>query len=86
MVYAAATVVYSGSWMYYIRKARQAALGVDFDRSEVTETTRITKVYPNSSAQRAGVQEGDGILAISPPSLTTMRPCSLQPTTTPRGA
>lgn len=74
MVYAAATVVYSGSWMYYIRKARQAALGVDFDRSEVTETTRITKVYPNSSAQRAGVQEGDGILAINHRPLETLNP------------
>jgi phosphoserine phosphatase RsbU/P len=74
ILYGGATVVYSACWMYYIRAQRHAALGVDFDRSEVTKTTRITKVYPGSPAQQAGLREGDEILAINHRPLDTLNP------------
>lgn len=74
ILYAAATVIYSASWMYYIRSYRQAELGVEFQRSEITTATRITQVFPGGPAQRAGLQAGDDILAINQRPLRTLNP------------
>jgi sigma-B regulation protein RsbU (phosphoserine phosphatase) len=74
ILYAAATVVYSASWFYYIRAERSAQLGVDLQRSELRQETLVTEVIADSPAQRAGFEIGDNILAINHRPLTTMNP------------
>lgn len=74
IVYAAATVLYSASWMYYIRVPRQAQLGIEFERGERTGETRITTVVPGSPAESAGLRAGDEILAVNHRPPRTMNP------------
>ena len=72
--YAAATVVYSASWMYYIRSRRDAELGINLQRTEVTAQTLITAVLPASPAEQAGLRSGDNILEINHRPLRTLNP------------
>lgn len=74
ILYAAATMVYSASWSYYIRAKRPAQLGIDLQRSESKQQTVVTQVVPDSPAQRAGFNIGDDILAINHHRLVTMNP------------
>jgi len=74
ILYAAATVVYSASWSYYIRAERSVHLGIDLQRSELGQQTLVMKVVADSPAQRAGFEIGDNILAINHRRLATMNP------------
>jgi sigma-B regulation protein RsbU (phosphoserine phosphatase) len=74
IAFAAATVVYSASWMHYVRITRHAQLGIEFDRSEVTGETRVTSVEPGKPAERAGLEVGDRIVAVNHRPLRTMNP------------
>jgi sigma-B regulation protein RsbU (phosphoserine phosphatase) len=72
VLYAAATVLYSGSWMYYVRSARRAQLGVEFQRSEITGETRVTAIVRGGPAEQAGLQVGDDIREINHRPLSAM--------------
>jgi len=56
---AAATLLYSVLWMYYIRREPQALLGVEYDETPATGALRVTRVTGGSGAERSGVRPGD---------------------------
>ena len=74
ILYAAAMVVYSGSWAHYIREQTVARLGIDFERDEAKRQTLVTGVASDTPAQRAGFRVGDDILAVNQRPLATMNP------------
>ncbi len=60
---AAATILYSAAWMYYIRHAPpQVEIGIDV--SYRNAGVEIDNVRPNSPAERAGLKTHDRIVAI----------------------
>jgi sigma-B regulation protein RsbU (phosphoserine phosphatase) len=71
---AAATVLYSVLWMYYIRREPQALLGIEYDEPAATAAARITRVTGGSGAERAGVRVGDLLLAVNGRPLATTVP------------
>ncbi len=74
ILFAAITVLYSGIWMYYIRWQPKAQLGIDYARSPLTNYIRVTRVYPGSGAERAGLQAGDAILSLNGLPLISINP------------
>jgi hypothetical protein len=72
ILYAAATVIYSGSWAFYIRAQRLAQAGLKFERNESRQQTLVTEVVPGSSAQKAGFQVGDNIQEVNHRPLVTL--------------
>jgi sigma-B regulation protein RsbU (phosphoserine phosphatase) len=63
IVFAAATVVYSAAWMYYIRHSNlPVEVGMDTDPSSPGMV--VTKVWKNAPAERAGLRPKDMIIAI----------------------
>jgi phosphoserine phosphatase RsbU/P len=74
ILYAAATVVYSGSWAFYIRAQRLAQAGLNFERNESRQQTLVTEVVSNGPAQKAGLQVGDNILEVNHRALLTLNP------------
>jgi sigma-B regulation protein RsbU (phosphoserine phosphatase) len=73
ILYAAATVVYSGSWAFYIRAQRRAQAGLNFERNESRQQTLVTEVVPVGPAQKAGFQVGDNILEVNHRPLVTLK-------------
>ena len=72
IVFAAATVLYSAVWMYYVRQAPpQAAveLGFQNDYRRDLGGNLVTSVVPNSPAERAGLKPNDCIVAVNGSSL-----------------
>src|ERR1019366_8339382 len=63
IVFAAAAVLYSAAWMYYIRRPVQVEIGVD--TKPAPEWLEITSVYKNSPAETAGLKTNDRIVAIN---------------------
>ena len=63
MCFAAATTLYSITWMYHISRP-PLQLGVEFDFSRTTHQALVTVVYPDGPAYAAGVRTGDTIEAI----------------------
>jgi membrane-associated protease RseP (regulator of RpoE activity) len=74
ILYAATTVVYSGSWAFYIRAQPLAQAGLDFERNESRQQTLVTDVVPGGPAQKAGFQVGDNILEVNHRPLVTLNP------------
>ena len=66
VIFAAATALYSFSWMYYIRHPPRVEFGINKTILLPDNTLQITSLYPNGPAQQAGLKIGDRILAISP--------------------
>ncbi len=67
VVFAAATVVYSGAWMYYIRQSVQVEVGMDTDT--VPAGLKVRDVWPGSPAEKTGLRPEDIIIAINDRSL-----------------
>lgn len=63
VVFALATIAYSGIWMYYIRVEPKASLGIEAKQGVATRIT-ITGIVPGGGAERAGLRAGDQILEI----------------------
>ena len=62
-LFAAATVVYSVAWMYYVRASITVEVGMD--TSPVPSGIRVKDVWPDTPAQRAGLRADDTIIAIN---------------------
>ena len=64
VLFAAATVLYSAAWMYYIRQASpQVEIGID--ESETSAGIEISNVRKGSPAERAGLKDKDRIVAVN---------------------
>ena len=80
IVFAAATVLYSAAWMYYVRQPPpQAAVELGFENDyRHGRGDLITSVVPDSPAERAGLKPNDCIVAVNgnslAASLATRRP------------
>ena len=62
IVFAAATVVYSVAWMYYIRTTIQVEIGMD--TTPVSAGIQVKDVWPGGPAETAGLHAKDVITAI----------------------
>jgi len=67
VVFAAATILYTAVWMYYIRWQPAAELGAELQihPGKVSTQIEIGQVTPNSAADVAGLRPGDIILAVN---------------------
>jgi sigma-B regulation protein RsbU (phosphoserine phosphatase) len=63
-LFAAATLLYAGVWLYTVRLQPQARLGVESRYSPRTGTIRVHGVHDGSPADAAGLQAGDEIVAV----------------------
>jgi sigma-B regulation protein RsbU (phosphoserine phosphatase) len=64
-VFAAVTLLFSVLWMYYARANPSAELGIGFKYMPESRAMRITLVWENGPAARAGLREGDLVLAVN---------------------
>jgi phosphoserine phosphatase RsbU/P len=64
LIFAAATVVYSCVWMYYVRLHPHVELGMGTTFSSSTEVSEITKVEKGSPADEAGLRTNDRIIGV----------------------
>ncbi|HEV2964684.1 MAG TPA: SpoIIE family protein phosphatase [Candidatus Angelobacter sp.] len=64
VILAAATAVYSFSWMYYIRQQPRVDVGIDVNVLP-DGTLTVISIHPNGPAQQAGLKVGDRVLAIN---------------------
>jgi sigma-B regulation protein RsbU (phosphoserine phosphatase) len=64
LIFAAATVVYSCVWMYYVRLHPHVELGMDTTLFSSTEISLITKVEKGSPADEAGLRTNDRIIGV----------------------
>jgi PDZ domain len=64
LIFAAATVVYSCVWMYYVRLHPHVELGMDTTLFSSTEVSEITKVEKGSPADEAGLRTNDRIIGV----------------------
>src|SRR6202451_1804317 len=62
LIFAAATVVYSCVWMYYVRLHPHVELGMDTTLFSSTEVSEITKVEKGSPRGEAGLRNNDRII------------------------
>ena len=65
IVFGAATIAYSVTWMYHIRQRPRAQLGVNCTFNARKMVLLVTHVWEHSSAQSAGLKAGDSILALN---------------------
>jgi len=61
---AAATVLYSGLWMYYIRVQPRVVIGIEYDNPRGRDSLSVTRVIAGSGAEAAGLRPGDLISAV----------------------
>ncbi|MFQ5817833.1 MAG: SpoIIE family protein phosphatase [Terriglobia bacterium] len=73
-LFAAATVLYSAIWMYYVRWEPKALIGIDTEYSPATRAFLVQRVREGTGAERAGLQPGDRIVAINGRPLHTLDP------------
>ncbi|MBZ5569667.1 MAG: SpoIIE family protein phosphatase [Acidobacteriia bacterium] len=76
IVFAAASVLYSAAWMYYMRQAPPQAsveLGFENDYRRDPGCDLITSVVPGSPAESAGLKPNDCIVAVNGSSLSASR-------------
>ncbi len=73
IIFAAATILYSGVWMYY---ARQGTVELGIDTLPTPSGIEIRDVYRNSPAERAGLRAHDLIVALNGRALTSEATCS----------
>lgn len=64
LIFAAATVVYSCVWMYYVRLHPHVELGMDTTLFSAAEVSEITKVEKGSPADEAGLRINDRIIGV----------------------
>src|SRR3989454_2733303 len=64
ILFAAATVLYSGLWMHYIRAHPRVLIGIEYKPSDGGRSLLVTKVVEGTGAAAAGLQPGDLVRAI----------------------
>jgi phosphoserine phosphatase RsbU/P len=64
ILFAAATILYSGLWMYSTRSGISVELGFDDQYLRAERCDHVTSVVPGSPAEAAGLRPGDCISAI----------------------
>ena len=69
VLFAAATVLYSAIWMYAVRWDTKVFLGVEYQHSASTRSSRITGVAAGSAAEQAGLAVDDQVVAVDGRSL-----------------
>jgi len=74
VVFTAATVLYAGIWMYYIRGQNPHALGFSFAHTRDTGDLVVTSVFENMLPARAGLRAGDVITAINDLPVDSLNP------------
>lgn len=74
IAFASAMALYSGLWMYGVRREATASLGLEFDYSRVEAVARVTRVIEGGASDRAGVRLGDDIRSIDAKPLVTQLP------------
>jgi sigma-B regulation protein RsbU (phosphoserine phosphatase) len=79
VIFAAATVVYSFAWMYYIRWQTRVELGIEI-KDALPKGIEITKVQANSPAEQAGLKAQDLIVAVNGQDLATADPTFVRAT------
>jgi phosphoserine phosphatase RsbU/P len=62
--FAAATILYSALWIFYQRWQVPVQLGFDNEYVEADHSQRLTNIYKDSSAEKAGLRAGDRILKV----------------------
>jgi phosphoserine phosphatase RsbU/P len=65
LIFAAATMVYSCVWMYYVRVQPHVELGMDTTFSPSSRTTEITVVQKGGPADDAGLRTHDRIIEVN---------------------
>jgi phosphoserine phosphatase RsbU/P len=67
VLFAAATILYSTAWMYYVRQPAPPSPQVEigFDESYSSAGVETNNVHPNSPAEKAGLKVNDRIVAIN---------------------
>jgi phosphoserine phosphatase RsbU/P len=75
VVFAAATVVYSVAWMYYVRRST-LPVEVGMDTHPSPPGMIVTRVWSGSPAEKAGLQKQDIITAIDGRSVVAPANCS----------
>jgi sigma-B regulation protein RsbU (phosphoserine phosphatase) len=63
-LFAAATILYSGLWIYSERWQVPVQLGFDTHYVEAEHSQPLTNIYKDSPAEKAGLQAGDRILKV----------------------
>jgi S1-C subfamily serine protease len=63
-LFAAATILYSGLWMYFLRWRVPVQLGFDNDYIQAEQSLLLTNIYKDSPAEKAGLRSGDRILKV----------------------
>lgn len=63
-LFAAATIFYSGLWMYSDRWQVPVQLGFDNQYVDAEQSQLLTSIYKDSPAEKAGLQVGDRILQV----------------------
>jgi sigma-B regulation protein RsbU (phosphoserine phosphatase) len=63
VIFAAATIVYSAAWMYYVRLVPGVELGID--TTQTRDGYTIDNIYPSSPAEAAGLKAKDLIVAVN---------------------
>jgi S1-C subfamily serine protease len=63
-LFAAATVLYSAVWMYYIRAQPRVVIGIEYEDPHGEDPLRVTRVIAGSGAAAAGLRPGDLVRAI----------------------
>ncbi|MCH7986489.1 MAG: PDZ domain-containing protein [Acidobacteria bacterium] len=74
VLFAAATILYSAIWMYYIRWEPKAQLSIEFEYSATTRSLHLTRVLEGSAAEQAGLRSEDQVVAINGRPLDTLNP------------
>src|SRR2546426_11524861 len=64
ILFAAATVLYSGLWMHYIRAHPRVLIGIEYKPSDGGRSLLVTKVVEGTGAAAAGLEPGDLVRAI----------------------
>ena len=71
VVFAAATVLYSATWMYAVRWETDVFFGIAYQYSTTSHSASITQVVEGSAAGQAGLVVDDQIVAVNGRSLET---------------
>jgi sigma-B regulation protein RsbU (phosphoserine phosphatase) len=76
VVYSAATILYGVTWMYYIQRPARAGIGIQFEYSVVSRSIKVIRLRAaeGASAERAGLQPGDRIVAVNGHTLRRVTP------------
>ena len=74
IVFAAATILYSAIWMYYIRMVPRASLGLDYIPNLSQRCILITHVRPGGPADQIGLKAGDHIISVYGRPFRTIEP------------